>query len=154
MIKDFDKIIIENVKPEIDGGRYPIKKEVGDSIKVTADIFKDGHDILAALVKYRIKGASNWHEEPMTLISNDEWTGSFSVSKNTWYEYTIEAYTELFLSWRDEVTKKINYPDLTSEILEGLKIINTSCNCFCFNAACYPVYGRYVTCVGTCNCKE
>lgn len=121
------RTIIENVQPTIDAGRYPIKREVGDSVRVTADIFKDGHDILTALLKFRVKGEQRWHEVPMTHIGNDTWEGTFFVDKNALYEYTIEAYGEIFLSWRDELEKKIGkYSDLTSELLEGNKVIRKS----------------------------
>jgi starch synthase (maltosyl-transferring) len=123
----FDKIIIENIKPCIDGGRYPIKKIVGEPVKVTADIFKDGHDILAAEIKYRVKGKTCWQKVPMKHICNDEWKGQFKVTCNTRYEYTIEAYTERFLSWRDELEKKSgSIEDLKSELLEGTAIIQVS----------------------------
>lgn len=126
MLKNFDKVIIEEIKPCLDNGKYPIKREIGDVVRVSADIFKDGHDILAASIKYRVKGNKKWDEVPMTHICNDKWEGSFIVTVNARYEYTIEAYPELFLSWRDELKKKIKNPDITSELLEGITIIETS----------------------------
>ena len=126
MINNFDKIVIESIKPLIDGGRYPVKREVGDVLEITADIFKDGHDVLAALIKFRKKGTKKWEETPMIHICNDEWRGSFMLPENARYEYTIEAYTERFLSWREELHKKIKNTDLTSEILEGIDIIEVS----------------------------
>lgn len=126
MFKDFDKIQIECVQPSIDDGRYPIKREVCDTVNVTAHIFKDGHDILAAVIKHRKRGDKKWKETPLTLICNDEWEGSFTVTENTRYDYTIEAYTERFLSWRDELNKKKDLKDLKSELLEGIHLMEIS----------------------------
>lgn len=123
-----EKIIIESIKPILNDGRYPVIREVGDTLEITADIFKDGHDILAAYIKYRVKGENEWNETPMTHICNDEWGGSFTLTRNTRYEYTIEAYTETFLSWRDELSKKSKdkHSNLSSELLEGLEIIKSA----------------------------
>lgn len=122
-----DPVIIENIKPCIDGGKYKIKRVVGDTINVTADIFRDGHDILASLLKYRIKGEKNWIETPMTMLVNDCWEGSFTVDKNAIYEYTIESYSEKFKSWIAELSKKHGViPDVKSELLEGIAIIKKS----------------------------
>lgn len=121
------RIIIEAVQPTIDNGRYPVKREVGDELEVTADIFKDGHDVLAALLKYRVKGEKKWHETPMKHICNDRWKGKFELTENTRYEYTIEAYTELFLSWKAELEKKCKgNDDLSSELLEGLAFVKSA----------------------------
>lgn len=122
-----DPIIIENVKPCIDGGRYRIKRIVGEEVNVTADVFRDGHDIIWTLLKYREKGAKEWIELPMKHVENDMWAGTFIVDKNCIYEYTIESYTEWFLSWQDELGKKNGkLPDLNSELLEGIKIVKTA----------------------------
>lgn len=124
VFKKIERVVIEHVQPAIDGGRYPVKRVVGDMIEVSADIYKDGHDVLAALLKFRMKGEKTWNEVPMTFIGNDEWRASFVVDHNTTYEYTIEAYANIFLSWSDEVHKKRDVAsDLTSELLEGLAII-------------------------------
>jgi starch synthase (maltosyl-transferring) len=92
----FRPVIIENVYPELDCGRYPVKREVGDRLEIWADLFKDGHEGLAAVLKYREKGAPEWGEMPMRLYENDRWTGVFTLAKNARYEYTIEAWTDEF----------------------------------------------------------
>ena len=85
--------IIENVTPLIDGGRYAIKRLPGEDIVVEADIFKDGHDVVSATLKWREAGAGRWHETAMTPIpgGQDRWSGTFSVFTNQVHEYTIEA---------------------------------------------------------------
>src|SRR5215208_746717 len=69
----YPAIAIEDVQPELDGGRWPIKRVVGDMVEVSADIFKEGHDLLQARVLYQCVGESQWHEAPLHLIENDRW---------------------------------------------------------------------------------
>ena len=123
----YPSVMIEQITPQIDGGRYPIKRIVGDIVTVQADIYKEGHDDLAALLKWRKRGTENWNESPMTFLDNDRWQGSFQVTENAYYEYTIEAYAEKYLSWVHELHKK-NIPgaNILSELLEGVAIIRTS----------------------------
>src|SRR3712207_9406361 len=66
-------IVIERVQPEIDAGRYTVKRVAGDILEVSADIFKDGHDMIAAVVKYRRRADDNWQEAGMRLVENDRW---------------------------------------------------------------------------------
>lgn len=113
-------IIIENVKPEINSGRYAVKREVGDRLEVTADIFKEGHDIIGAVLRYKTVQESGWHEAPMHLVDNDRWAGFVELTQNTRYLYTIGAYILTFETWREELKKKHGaIPDLSSELLEG-----------------------------------
>jgi len=113
-------IIIENVKPEINSGRYAIKREVGDRLEVTADIFKEGHDIIGGMLRYKTIQESGWHEAPMHLVENDRWAGFVELTQNTRYLYTIGAFIRTFETWREELGKKHRaIPDLTSELLEG-----------------------------------
>lgn len=122
-----DTIIIERVSPEIDGGRYPIKREVGDRLEVSADIFKEGHDVLMAVIRYRTIKETTWHETPMSLIDNDRWSGWFDLTENTRYRYTIAAWVASYDSWRQEVVKKRErYADLTSELLEGKAMVKAA----------------------------
>ena len=125
--QDYPRVIIEAVEPQIDCGRFPIKRVVGETVIVFADIYKEGHDKLAAVVKYRRQGESLWQESPMAFWDNDRWRGEFTVSELGRWEYTVEGYAERYLSWVDEITKK-NVPgaSLTSELLEGLVILKTS----------------------------
>ena len=74
-------VVIENVHPFLDCGRYAIKRLVGDPVHVTADIFKDGHDVVAAALKWRMVGTKKWQEVPMTPGNNDVWSGSFAVTE-------------------------------------------------------------------------
>ena len=118
--KTLQTLIIEYVEPELDGGRYPIKRIVGETLEVTADIFKEGHDTIAGILRYKVHGEQHWQEVPMHHVDNDRWAGSFVLSENTRYLYTIGAYIKSFETWRAELTKKHGVvPDLSSELLEG-----------------------------------
>jgi starch synthase (maltosyl-transferring) len=124
MIPPIKTVIIENVQPSLDGGRYPLKREVGDVIHVTADVFKDGHDVLAVFLLYRKKGATAWAEVRMELVNNDLWKASFALDEIGRYQYAIRAYPDRFRSWLDEVQKKQQAgQDLASELQEGRLII-------------------------------
>ena len=120
----FQSVVIEQVQPIIDGGRYPIKREEGDSVTVSADIFKDGHDVLVAFLRYRKKGTKNWTDVPMARLSNDRWQAVFTVSDAGRYQYTVMAFPDAFLSWRSDLEKKqAAGMDVTSEILEGQRML-------------------------------
>ena len=112
----------------MDGGRFPIKRVVGEDVMVEADIFKDGHDIVAAALKWRVVGHSTWHETAMKLVDNDRWRGVFSLYENATYEYTVEAWTDVFAGWQHEFTAKFeaDLADLTSEKLEGAALLTAA----------------------------
>ncbi|MEO5721248.1 MAG: alpha-1,4-glucan--maltose-1-phosphate maltosyltransferase [Chthoniobacterales bacterium] len=125
MPRAFPTAVIENIRPLIDGGRYSIKRVVGEDLVVTADVFKDGHDVVAATLKWRKLGEPRWHETAMTLVSNDRWTGACTFYENTTYEYTVEAWTDTFAGWQHEFAAKFGagITELTSETLEGAALL-------------------------------
>ncbi len=125
MPAQFPTAVIENLEPLIEGGRYPIKRVIGEDVVVEADIFKDGHDIVAAALRWRVLGRPKWHETPMRFVDNDRWRGVFSVYENATYEYTVEAWTDLFAGWQHEYGKKFEagLANLTSEKLEGAALL-------------------------------
>lgn len=121
-------VVIENFSPAVNAGAYPVKRAIGEDLTVEADIFKDGHDVTSALLKWRKLGEERWHETPMLPIpnGNDRWIGTFSLFENTTYEYTVEAWGDTFRSWQHEFTTKVRagLTELTSETLEGAKFID------------------------------
>lgn len=121
-------VVIENVTPLLDGGLYPVKRLVGEDLTLSADIFRDGHDILTARLKWRKGGDKNWFQTAMRPINNDRWDGTCTFFENATYEVTIEAWTDLFQTWQHEYEKKFHaqLPDLTSEILEGAAIVEAA----------------------------
>lgn len=125
MIAKQPTVVIENVQPLVDGGRYPVKVIIGDSLRIDADIFKDGHDRISALLKWRRLGEIAWNETAMKPLENDRWEGVMAFYENTTYEFTIEAWGDTFFSWQEEFRKKFQagVSPLQSEILEGAAII-------------------------------
>jgi starch synthase (maltosyl-transferring) len=120
-------IAIERPSPEIDDGRFPIKREVGDAVTVEVDIFKDGHEMLCAAVLYRPVGASAWSEAPLSKFDNDRWRGTFQLDAIGAWEYTFEAWVDRYGSWLDEVKKKLTAgEDVTSELLEGQHLVEAA----------------------------
>jgi starch synthase (maltosyl-transferring) len=118
------RLLIEAVYPELEDGRYPVKREVGDVVEVWADILRDGHDLIAAVVKYRRAQDRGWREAPMRHFDNDRWTGSFALEENARYVYTIEAWTDTFGSWRHDLEKRVAAgQDIASELLEGARLV-------------------------------
>lgn len=106
--QDRPRIIIENVYPELDYGFYPVKRETGTNFTVWADIFMEGHDVLCAMLCYRVQGEKEWHEIPMQAEGNDRWQASFFLEINGRYEYTILAWYDAFGTWQRDTRKKIH----------------------------------------------
>ncbi len=118
------RIVIEGVEPEIDGGRFPTKRTIGDNVVVEADIFADGHDVLSVLLLYRQEGNSDWIETPMEFLVNDRWRGSFVVSELGRYQYTFTAWVDRFKTWRQNLIKKVKADqDVSVDFLEGAQLI-------------------------------
>ena len=128
MSRAFPSVVIENLQPLIDGGRYPIKRIVGEDLVVEADIFKDGHDVVAAILKWRVLGKRAWRETPMNFVDNDRWRGVCTLYDEDIHEYTVEAWTDTFRSWQAEFAKKFEagISDLRSEALEGAALIEAA----------------------------
>ena len=124
----FPSVVIENLQPLIEGGRYPIKRIVGEDLAVEADIFKDGHDVVAAVLKWRVLGKREWRETPMTFVNNDRWRGVCTLYDEAIHEYTVEAWTDTFRSWQSEFAKKFDggISDLRSEALEGAALVEAA----------------------------
>ena len=128
MARAFPSVVIENLQPLIDGGRYPIKRIVGEDLIVEADIFKDGHDVVAAILKWRVLGKRAWRETPMNFVDNDRWRGICTLYDEDIHEYTVEAWTDTFRSWQAEFAKKFEagISDLRSEALEGAALVEAA----------------------------
>ncbi|SHG10925.1 alpha-1,4-glucan--maltose-1-phosphate maltosyltransferase [Bradyrhizobium erythrophlei] len=111
---------IEDIYPLIDGGRFPVKRIVGERVEVWADIYRDGHDVVAAALAWRRESDREWRREPMTAQDNDRWIGSFVPDAPGRYVYAIEAWTDEFATWRHgfELKQKAG-ADLTLDALEG-----------------------------------
>ncbi|HVB38366.1 MAG TPA: maltotransferase domain-containing protein, partial [Vicinamibacterales bacterium] len=117
-------MLIEHVRPQIDGGRFPIKRTPGEPVTVTADIFADGHDVVAAVLRYRrvppdervglrgdgggplSAGNPDWQETRMTPLGNDAWTADCSPDAVGWFEYGVAAWIDRFASWHHDLEAK------------------------------------------------
>jgi starch synthase (maltosyl-transferring) len=121
------RVIIEGVTPEIDRGRFPINRVVGERVVVEADIFSDSHDALTCVLLYRGQSETEWNESPMTFIVNDRWQGDFTVTELGQYLYTVEAWTDRFKSWRQNLVKKVAVEqDVSIELLTGAELIEAA----------------------------
>jgi starch synthase (maltosyl-transferring) len=122
------RAVIDRVYPEIDGGRFAVKRVVGDRMVVEADVFADGHDVLACMLGFKHEHDADWREVPMTALVNDRWRGEFPLEKLGRYRYTVTAWVDHFLSWRHELKRRIDPADIASAALVGAKLIAEAAN--------------------------
>ena len=121
------RVVIENVQPQVDCGRFPIKRIVGDRVKVTADIFADGHDVLHAVLRHKPAAHPDWQEIPMEPQPNDLWQGEFRVTTQGRHLYTLQAWTDRFQSWSRDLAKKFEAAqDISVDILVGVQLIEAT----------------------------
>ncbi|MBA3943080.1 MAG: alpha-1,4-glucan--maltose-1-phosphate maltosyltransferase [Herpetosiphonaceae bacterium] len=114
------RVVIEGVEPEIDCGRFPIKRRVGEQVVVEADAFTDGHDAVSCVLLYRQGSESEWAEVPMEQLVNDRWRGSFVVSLVGPAQYTVQAWVDRFKSWHRDFVKRVEAnQDLTVDLQIG-----------------------------------
>src|SRR5215510_13770093 len=123
------RAVIESVKPEIDCGRFPAKRTVGETMTVEADIFADGHDALLAVLLYRKEGASTWTETLMQPLVNDRWRGTFEVNEVGKFYYTLRAWVDRFESWRRGFVKKVEAgQEGALDLLAGAELVEQAAN--------------------------
>jgi starch synthase (maltosyl-transferring) len=126
------RIRIEHAAPTVDGGRWPVKRTVGDAVNVSADIFRDGHEVLRAVVRWRAPGEKRWQESPLTAVDAHHdgvrWEGAFAVETPGRTQWTIQAWVDLFAGWRDELARKVDFgqPDLSGELSEGAVLLRAA----------------------------
>jgi len=114
------RIIIENVKPQLDGGVFYIKRIVNQNVSVSANVFSDGHDVIACCVKFKHELEKKWSEVRMSPTENDEWSVDFKVIKQGVYYYFIEGWVDYALNWQHGTERKIkDNQHVNSELLEG-----------------------------------
>jgi starch synthase (maltosyl-transferring) len=142
------RLIVEGVQPEVDAGRYPVKRVVGERVVVEADVFCDGHDAIAAVVRYRTAAnpaaklpgtaaatntrseqdsSGDWYEVSMMPLVNDRWRAEFTVDRIGTYYYTIVAWVDRFLTWRRELQKRLAANQVTPiDLAIGAELIQAA----------------------------
>jgi starch synthase (maltosyl-transferring) len=120
-------LIVERLWPMLDGGRYPIKRVVGDTLLVTADIFADGHDLLDAVLLLRAEDDDTWEEAPMRLIENDRWSGSIELRRNARQRYAVEAWRDRYGSLHHALQAKVEAgAPYATEIHEAVELLTAA----------------------------
>ncbi len=120
-------MVIEAVSPEVDGGRFPSKRSLGERVAIEADVFADGHDALACVMRYRHQSESSWTELYMAALGNDRWRAEFTVSALGRYLYTFEAWVDRFLTWRLQLAKRVAAgQDVAAELEVGAKLVEAA----------------------------
>ncbi len=118
------RVVIDRVTPQIDGGQFPIKRTVGQTLAVRAHVFTDGHDLIRVEMLYRKPGQANWTVEEMIDQGRDEWTASFQVAELGDYVYTVRGWVDRFDSWQADLRKKHEAGlDITIDLRIGAKIV-------------------------------
>ena len=118
------RVIIEGVSPQLEGGRFPVKRCVGDRIAVEADIHCDGHDVLAGVVKWRLPSREDWNESALSPLPNDRWRGELEAVEPGTCEFALEAWIDTFATWRRDLQRRVDAgQSVQSELLEGIALI-------------------------------
>lgn len=121
------RVVIEAIEPQVDAGHFPIKRTIGEKVVVEADIFADGHEVLAAALLYRPADEPAWQEAPMRLFDNDRWRGEFAVTKLESFVYTIQAWVDDFQTWSGDFLKKYDAgQDVSVDLLIGADLVRSA----------------------------
>ncbi len=118
------RVVIESITPQVDCGRFPIKRVAGEEVVVEADAFTDGHDSIAVLLRWRTEDATEWDEKPMAPLGNDRWRASFQVVELGRMVYTIEGWIDRYGSWEHDLEKRVAAgQDVSVDLLIGAALI-------------------------------
>ncbi|MDQ3984926.1 MAG: alpha-1,4-glucan--maltose-1-phosphate maltosyltransferase [Actinomycetota bacterium] len=120
-------ILIEEVRPSVENGRYPAKGVAGELFDVSADVIRHGHDELHAVLRYRGVEDTDWSESPMEKTAGDRWVGAFLLTELGRYRYTIQAWYDPFATWRRDLAIKVDAGlDVSLELIEGAELIKSA----------------------------
>src|SRR5438874_11494663 len=121
------RIQIQEVAPQIDCGRYPVKRTVGERVEVTARVFRDAHETLGAAIRHRSPGSTGWTETQLEPRGNDFWSGSFEIDRPGLWSFRIEAWVDRVASFQEELRRKVaaGQKDLAGELSEGAVLLDT-----------------------------
>ena len=118
--------VVEEVRPQVDGGRFPIKRVVGEEGHVTAACYAHGHEVVAAAVRYRRAGEAAWRECPMEATGNDLWSGRFGVDQVGPWEYKVACWLDHLTAWRDGFARRIEPDDIRLNARIGAELVARS----------------------------
>jgi starch synthase (maltosyl-transferring) len=119
------RVVVESVRPEVDGGRYPVKRALGEQVLVECDAFADGHDAVQCELIWRYASDPNWQTTPMEFRHNDHWAAAFTVEKLGRYQYKVRAWVDAFVTWqRDLVKRRAAGQDLSVDFLIGASLVD------------------------------
>ena len=126
-VRTLHRVVIENVQPEVDGGRFPIKRTVGETVRVRADIFADGHDVLRAVLLHRRTDEQDWREEDMRLVENDRWAGAFTAGVLGRHAYTLVGWVDGWGSWAADLRKRVEAgQEISVDLLIGAEFLQAA----------------------------
>ncbi len=118
------RVVIENVRPQVENGRFPAKASLGETVRVEADVFADGHDELSGEVRFRGPEPGEWTATPLTLVNNDHWWAEFPVARVGLHAFTLSAWVDPFKSWRRDLAKRVEAgQDVSVDLLVGADLV-------------------------------
>jgi starch synthase (maltosyl-transferring) len=121
------RVAIESVSPEIDAGRFPARRTVGEKVTVEADVFADGHDAISCVIRYRHESATEWTERPMVALVNDRWRADFVVTELGQYLFTVEGWIDPFETWSRQFAKRVEAgQDVTPELEVAARLVESA----------------------------
>ncbi len=121
------RVAIEGVSPEVEAGRFPAKRSLGERVAVEADVFVDGHDAVACVTRYRHQSESAWTEVPMVALGNDRWRAELTLSQLGRYLYTVQGWVDRFQTWRLQLAKRFAAgQDVRLELEVGAKLVEAA----------------------------
>lgn len=119
------RVVIEGITPQVDDGCFAVKRVVGETVTVEADVFADGHDRIASTLLYRHETEADWTEVAMTALPNDRWRGSFTVDRLGRYHYSVIGWVDAFASWRHDFRRRPdNDPDISISARVGAELLH------------------------------
>jgi starch synthase (maltosyl-transferring) len=121
------RVVIDRVEPEVDGGRFPIKRVVGETVVVEADAFTDGHDAIVCRLLWRPEAQPKWNQTPMEALPNDLWRAAFTVAEQGRWLYSVVAWVDPFKTWRRDLGKRVDAgQDVSLDLRVGAALVRAA----------------------------